>query len=78
MKKTLIITNIVTVILLVLVIFYAQSQGANARMAFEQAKAESTECSAKAAEMAAATDKARSELAECMSISEPEATDPTE
>ena len=44
MKKTLIVTNIITFILLVLIIFYAQWQGGNARKAYDKKVGEVVEC----------------------------------
>ena len=44
MKKTLIVTNIITFLLLVLVIVYAQWQGGNARKAYESKVEEVAEC----------------------------------
>lgn len=60
MKKTLIVTNIVTFLLLIAVIFYAQMQGANARTAYESKVVELGECQkmAEAAQMEAEEQRA--------------------
>lgn len=65
MKKTLIITNVVTFVLLVLVFVYSQWQGNNARMAFEESQSEVAEYKAMSVAAKAEAERAMNDLLEC-------------